>query len=162
MANIEDMISDAKSKLPNLTPVPPAFHEQATAHELKARLLWGEPALTIVDVRDHDAFMECRIQGAINLPLQGLSEQADVNLSEHRDIYVYANTDEDTGAAVGLLRKAGFEKVAQLTGGLDAWRNIQGAVEGRAANQEPTAGAYNLGERLREFSQEKAREDQTR
>jgi rhodanese-related sulfurtransferase len=39
---------------------------------LKERLDWGEPALTIIDVRDRDAFNISHICGAISLPLNEL------------------------------------------------------------------------------------------
>lgn len=159
MANIEDAIVNAKDKMPNMTPVPPGFSSHATPHQLKARLQWGEPGLTILDVRDHDAFNQCRIQGAMTAPMQeGFTDGARFSLPLTRDIYVYGNTDEETAAAANALRQAGFQRVAELQGGLEAWREIGGAVEGSATNQEPGPGAYTLPARLQEFAQERARE----
>jgi rhodanese-related sulfurtransferase len=39
---------------------------------LKKRLDWGEPALTIIDVRDREAFNTSHITGAVSLPLSQL------------------------------------------------------------------------------------------
>ena len=77
MADLEDTIVSAKNKLPNVTPVPPGFKTEAAAFELKSRLQWGEPGLTILDVRNHDAFNQSRIQGAMSMPLDQLPQMAE-------------------------------------------------------------------------------------
>jgi rhodanese-related sulfurtransferase len=156
MSNIEDAIVEAKDRLPDITPTPPEFHTEATATELKARLQWGEPGLTILDVRNHDYYNECRIQGAINMPLTELPDMAQGQIQPERDIYVYGNTDEDTTQAVNLLHEAGFQKVAYLKGGLQAWVEIDGKIEGVIVT--PGADAYNIVARLDAFSKERAKE----
>jgi rhodanese-related sulfurtransferase len=98
-------------------------------HDLKARLDWGEPALTIVDVRDRDAFNEARITGAISFPLAELVERATQTLEKIRDIYVYGDTDEMTASAASYLQDAGFQHVAKLQGGLAAWQAAKFPVE---------------------------------
>lgn len=158
MADFEDTLTNAKGKMPDVTPTPPGFHHQTNAYELKSRLQWGEPGLTIVDVRDHDAFNECRILGAITMPMDSLVSIARFALQPKRDIYVYGSNDEETAAAANQLRQEGFERVAELKGGLEAWKSISGPLEGPAADQPPGPGAYNLAARLREFAQVKARE----
>jgi rhodanese-related sulfurtransferase len=160
MADLEDAIVNAKDKMPNVTPTPPGFHSQATATELKSRLQWGEPGLTILDVRDHEAFNQCRIMGAISMPMEQLPQWANFGLQQNRDIYVYGNTDDDTASAANLLREAGFTKIAELKGGLADWQAIDAPVEGTATAQPPSAGAYNVGDRLREFAEERAKEKQ--
>jgi rhodanese-related sulfurtransferase len=158
MADFEDAVTAAKDKMPNVTPTPPGFHSQATPTELKSRLQWGEPGLTILDVRNHDAFNECRILGAITMPMEQLPQWADSSLAHKRDIYVYGETDEETDSAANSLREAGFDKVAELKGGLQAWQAIEGPIEGTASIQSPSAGAYNVADRLREFAEERAKE----
>lgn len=162
MADFEDRITAAKDRMPNVTPTPPKFHSQANAYEIKSRLQWGEPGLTIVDVRNHDAFNECRIMGAITMPTENLAEVASIALSPQRDVYVYGETDDETAAAARQLREAGFTRIAELKGGLKSWKEIDGALEGPGADQPPSRGAYNLGDRLREFSQVKAKERKMR
>lgn len=158
MADFEDAVTSAKDKMPNVTPVPPGFHSEATAYEVKSRLQWGEPGLTIVDVRDHDAFNHCRILGAITLPMDKLEEIASFALLPKRDIYVYGSNNEETATAANQLRQMGFDRVAELKGGLDSWKEIGGALEGPGSDQPPSRGAYNVGDRLREFAQIKAKE----
>jgi rhodanese-related sulfurtransferase len=159
MAINEDMLKTAKDKLPNVTPTPPGLHAVATAHELKSRLEWGEPALTILDIRDFSAFQDCRIMGAMNAPMSDIAAGAQATLSPNRDIYVYGATDQETAAAASALRESGFQNVAQLQGGLTMWREIGGSVEGIATEQEkPGADAYNVVSRLNQFGDERAKE----
>lgn len=157
---VQNAILTAKSKLPNVTPTPPGLHSQATAHELKSRLQWGEPGLTILDVRDRAAFNEYRILGAMNMPVDALQNAAHHSLQFDRDIYVYGNSDEETAEAAGVLRQAGFQRVAELKGGLNAWKEIDGSIDGTATNTEPSEGAYNVVSRLKEFAEERAKERQ--
>ena len=161
MADLQDTIVKAKDQLPNITPAPPAFQNQATAHDLKARLNWGEPGLTILDVRDRAAYLDCRIMGAMNVPPEDLqTAEKEMHLSPKRDIYLYGATDAETASAANTLRQAGFEHVAELKGGLSAWQEINGSVEGAATNTSPDGSdAYNVGARLKEFAQEKSKEE---
>lgn len=159
MASDEDIIKATKDKLPNVTPTPPGLHSVATSHELKSRLEWGEPGLTILDTRDSSAFQDCRIMGAMNASAGDIASGAQASLSPKRDIYVYGATDEETATAATALRNAGFQNVAQLQGGLKTWREIGGAVEGKATEQEkPGADAYNVVSRLNQFGEERAKE----
>lgn len=158
MASLEDAITNAKDKIPNVTPTPPGFHSQATAHELKSRLDWGEPGLTILDIRDHAEFNKCRIMGAITMPMDQIPQWPQSSIPANRDIYVYGSTDDETASAANALRQAGFSKVAELKGGLDTWKQVGGPLEGAETTESPSAGAYNIGDRLREFSEVKANE----
>ncbi|HEY9638876.1 MAG TPA: rhodanese-like domain-containing protein [Coleofasciculaceae cyanobacterium] len=158
MTDIEDTLVAAKGKLPNLTPTPPGFHSQASVHELKSRLNWGEPGLTILDLRDHSTFSQCHIMGAMNMPAGSLPGLAQASIPHNRDIYVYGASDEETASGANSLRSAGFERVAELKGGLTAWREIDGSIEGTATNESPGADAYNVGSRLQAFSEEKSKE----
>ena len=120
-------------KFLGLFPVPPALQDQSQVSDLKARLDWGEPALTIVDVRNWIAFDQGRIQGAVSIPGPGLVDYAVANLEPIRDIYVYGETDEETYAAAAKLRAAGFQYVSVLKGGFEAWKAAKFPVEAIAA-----------------------------
>jgi len=153
--NLEQSIVQAKKDLPNLTPNPPGLHAQSTAHELKSRLDWGEPALTILDVRDREAFNARHILGAQSMELEMLVERAQTTLEPNRDIYVYGADDAQTAQAAQLLRNAGFTRVSELKGGLYAYEDIHGSIEGTSTkDEELTAGAYNVVARLKEFKED--------
>ena len=109
---------------------PPAMQPQATVQDLKTRLDWGEPALTIIDVRDRAAFNQLHIQGAVSMPLDVLVNTVSRNLEQERDIYIYGDSDDMTATAAGHLRAAGFQKVAELSGGLTTWKAAKYPIEG--------------------------------
>jgi rhodanese-related sulfurtransferase len=47
-----------------------------------------------------------------------------------RDIYVYGADDQETAQAAAFLKEAGYENVAELAGGLTAWKALGYPVEG--------------------------------
>lgn len=131
---VEKNILDAKDAIPEVTPTPdPQQTPKASAKSLKDRLQWGEPALTILDVRDRQSFNEQRIMGAITMPMdEDLVARATASLESRREIYVYGEDDEQTAKAASMLREAGFESVSEISGGLEAWKAISGSTEGNA------------------------------
>ncbi len=144
MADLQDLIKNTKDALPNVTPTPPGLKAQASGNDLKSRLEWGEPALTILDVSDRDNFNQGHIMGAMSMPLDDLVDQANASLEHERDIYIYGETDEQTTEAANKLRQAGFYAVAELKGGLAGWKAIAGSTEGIAESQSPVKGEdYN-------------------
>ncbi|ERN41149.1 rhodanese-related sulfurtransferase [Rubidibacter lacunae KORDI 51-2] len=112
-----------------LLPQAAPFKPRSRVFDLKSRLDWGEPALTIVDARPRAAFNECHIMGAIPLAADELVARAQVNLEVDRDIYVYGETDEETEAAAASLRGAGYKRVSEIVGGLAAWKAVNYEVE---------------------------------
>lgn len=147
MDNIENLVEKAKDALPNVTPTPPGLKAESSAHDLKARLEWGEPALTILDVRDRETFNKGHIMGAMPMPIDKLVETAKT-IDSVRDIYVYGASDADTAQAATKLRDAGFRNVAQLKGGLEGWKAISGSTEGTEEISHPGADAYNVVSRI--------------
>jgi rhodanese-related sulfurtransferase len=106
----------------SLIPTPPPLKAQSRVYELKARLDWGDPALTIVDVRDRAQFNISHITGAIPMPPHELVDRALSCLELTRDIYVYSDTDEEAIDAAAKLRAAGYLNISWVKGGLPAWQ----------------------------------------
>ena len=117
------------SKLFPLIPTPGAMQDKASVAALKERLDWGEPALTIIDVSDRNTFNASHIMGAIVMPLDELVSRARAALETNRDIYVYGQTEEQTAAAASQLRAAGYQNIAELMGGLAAWKRAEYPIE---------------------------------
>jgi rhodanese-related sulfurtransferase len=127
-------ILEAKDKLTEVLPHPPSQQTPiSSAQALKERLDWGEPALTIVDARDREAFLAEHITGAIPMFGEDTSARLKETVASSREIYVYGDSDEKTSEAAEQLRKSGFESVSQLRGGLAGWKAISGSTEGREA-----------------------------
>ncbi|MFB2770267.1 rhodanese-like domain-containing protein [Pelatocladus sp. BLCC-F211] len=143
----------------NIIPSQPPIHAQSDVHVLKSRLEWGEPALTILDVRDRQTHNQGHITGAMPMPLNELVDRATASIAKSRDIYVYGATEEETAQAAQSLRSAGFEHVSELKGGLPAWKAIGGATEGVIEAQvPPSAGAYNVVDRMKEHTEQAEKE----
>lgn len=154
MDSIPDSIEKAKAAIPDLTPTPPGLTQpQASVHDLKARLEWGEPALTILDVRDRASFNQGHIMGAMTMPMETLVEQATSSLEPERNIYIYGESDAQSAEAANLLRQNGFVNVAELQGGLSAWKAIAGSTDGTEENVEPGPDAYNVVSRVQHHLQ---------
>ena len=110
-------------------PKPPEMQEMSRVYDLKSRLDWGEPALTIIDIRDRALFNESHIMGAISMPMVELLERVQAALEYDRDIYLYSHTDEEATTAAQTLRDAGYQKVSVLRGGVAAWKAANFQVE---------------------------------
>ncbi len=113
----------------NFIPHPQQIQDKSRAYELKERLDWGEPALTIVDSRDRQSFQESHISGAIVMPPEELVARALETLELERDIYIYRDTDEETAIAAAELRAVGYTHVSEIRGGLAAWKAFGYPVE---------------------------------
>ncbi|MDB9511023.1 rhodanese-like domain-containing protein [Kamptonema animale CS-326] len=153
MKTIPDQITESKDKLPNITPTPSRLKAQSSSHDLKSRLDWGEPGLTIIDVRDRESFNKSHITGALPMPMDELVERAKSSLEYNRDIYVYGESDEETAQAAAQLRAANFQNVAELRGGVPAWKAIDGPIDGSLEHDNPGPDAYNVLSRLQQHAQ---------
>ncbi len=151
---VQNVKEPVKDNLPSGVPTPQTLEEEASmkssVNSLKKRLEWGEPALTIIDVRDRDAFNQERITGAIALPSEELVERALTSLDFTRDIYVYGGSEGETAQAVSALSSAGFKNVVQLEGGLSAWKAISGPTEGVLSVQNPDLKEQNPAQKISE------------
>jgi rhodanese-related sulfurtransferase len=142
MANLSDQIESAKSTITEPLPTPPELSgKQANPEELLSRLNWGEPGLTIVDVRDRAAFNNERITGAVPIPMGQIPDSAEPLLEYERDLYIYGDSAGAAAEAANQFRQAGFKHVAELNGGLEAWKKIGGPTEGVYAFSSPAKSA---------------------
>ncbi|MDX2216350.1 MAG: rhodanese-like domain-containing protein [Oculatellaceae cyanobacterium bins.114] len=112
-----------------MIPVPPKLQSRSRVHDLKSRLDWGEPALTIIDARDRTEFNQGHVMGAISIPMKELVKRSLTRLELDRDIYVYGVTDDETAIAATHLRNAGYSHVSELRGGVAAWKAVGYPVE---------------------------------
>ena len=63
------------------------------------------------------------------MPTVELIERARQSISLQRDIYIYGATDAEAANAVELMHQAGYRNVAQLRGGVAAWKAVGFPVE---------------------------------
>jgi len=90
-----------------------------TVTELKARMDSGD-APTIVDVREPAEFEICRIPGAVLIPLGQLSSRLG-ELDPAQEVVLQCKVGGRSASATAYLRRAGFARARNLTGGILAW-----------------------------------------
>jgi rhodanese-related sulfurtransferase len=88
--------------------------------QLAEWIVEGRSDYRLVDLRDEAAFGEYHIPTAENVPLTALGEHG---LLRNQKIVLYADGDLPAAKAWLLLNGRGFQGVATLKGGLDAWKN---------------------------------------
>jgi rhodanese-related sulfurtransferase len=91
-----------------------------TVTELKARLDEGEN-LRLIDVRESDEWSLVHLPGAELIPLSQFQQRATGELSPEETIVLYCHHGMRSARAQGFLKAQGFDKVINLTGGIDAW-----------------------------------------
>ncbi len=142
-----------------IIPQEPPVEPRSDVHKLKSRLEWGEPAFTILDVRDRMTYNQGHIMGAMPMAMDKLVELASGSIAKSRDIYIHGANDEETAQAANLLRSAGFEHVSELTGGLPAWKAIGGPTEGITESLTPAGeDDYNVVARLKNHKETQEKE----
>ena len=92
---------------------------QITVQELKTRLEQGDN-LVLVDVREPFEYDICRLEGARLIPLGQLSLRVN-ELDPKQEIVLYCHAGIRSMRALVMLYQAGFDRIKNLTGGIDAW-----------------------------------------
>ena len=90
-----------------------------TPTELKARLDQGNH-IRIIDVREPHEWEISHIEGAQLIPLTSLAEHMN-ELDSAEEIVLQCKTGGRSARALDLLRTAGFRKLKNLKGGINAW-----------------------------------------
>jgi glyoxylase-like metal-dependent hydrolase (beta-lactamase superfamily II)/rhodanese-related sulfurtransferase len=100
---------------------PAAQIAQIAAEELHRELAANPDSIQVVDVRRKPEWEQGHIGGAAHKPLDRLESMLG-DLKRDRPIVVHCKGGYRSAIACSLIRRAGFENVTNLTGGLDAWQ----------------------------------------
>ena len=84
------------------------------------RLLDSDDPPLLLDVREPWEFGVCAIDGSVNLPMGAVPGAAD-GLDRDRETVVICHHGMRSQQVGLFLERAGFSKVINLTGGIDAW-----------------------------------------
>jgi glyoxylase-like metal-dependent hydrolase (beta-lactamase superfamily II)/rhodanese-related sulfurtransferase len=93
--------------------------ERMSAADLADELASPAPPL-VLDVRTPKEWADAHIEGSVNVPLNHLQERAG-ELPRDRRIVVHCATGYRSSIAASLLAHQGFDRLAELTGGMTAW-----------------------------------------
>ncbi|MBK1717438.1 hypothetical protein CKO27_07245 [Thiocystis violacea] len=78
----------------------------------------------VIDVRPAADYARGHIINALNIPMNGFKNQmATLNKHKGKPIIVNCRSGAQSSVACGQLRKAGFEEVYNLQGGIMAWES---------------------------------------
>ena len=111
-------------------PIPGTIQNQSSVNTLKKCLEWGKADLNIIDARPRVLFNITHIIGSISMPMDEHNDLTLASLELSRDIYIYAETKEQTAVAANKLRQAGYQNISELIGGLTAWKKAKYPIEG--------------------------------
>lgn len=89
--------------------------------EQAKELIETNPSLVILDVRTDWEFEDGHIEGAINIPVEGLQQRLG-ELNPSYEILVYCRTGNRSRRAVQILADNGFSRVYHVLGGIEAWK----------------------------------------
>jgi rhodanese-related sulfurtransferase len=98
--------------------------DKSAIDPLTATELINREDAVVVDVRPMNDFSSGHIIHAINIPMNGFKNQLNrLEKYKQKPIIMACRSGAQSATATKLLRKAGFEKVYNLRGGILAWQN---------------------------------------
>ena len=78
----------------------------------------------VIDVRDPNEYSQGHIVDALNVPHAALAGRVgELRKYKEKPIVLACKMGQHSGAAGTVLRKAGFQNVSRLRGGVAEWRN---------------------------------------
>ena len=133
--SLEDLVrtKTAAAVAANQPPPPTAEAPRAAlvppdvAHDLCHEVGW-ESRHTFVDVRPKEVYGRGRPRGAVNVPFENGTLDADAIPAEPGRLVVGGGSQTSVAAAADLLRARGFDVIA-MAGGFEAWRGLGLPVE---------------------------------
>lgn len=90
---------------------------------MATRLMNNNDEALILDIRTAADFKSGHIKGAKNAPLKDMAKEVEKFASfKNSPVLVYCNSGNTVVGAIKILKKAGFEKINNLEGGIAAWK----------------------------------------
>ena len=87
------------------------------------RLMNNHSDVLILDVRAAADYKNGHIKGAKNMPLSDFATSVEkIAADKDKTVLVYCNSGTTVTRAIKLLKKADFEKVNKLEGGIAGWK----------------------------------------
>ena len=87
-----------------------------------ATLLINRDDAQVIDVREAEEFAAGHLPEAKNVPLAKLADRiSEIERFKDKPVIVCCASGMRSGKACGELRKLGFAKIHNLSGGIDAW-----------------------------------------
>jgi rhodanese-related sulfurtransferase len=105
--------------------LPPRMMEAARIEQAELKQLFDQKNVTLIDVRDADAYLASHITGALQIPLSRVEGEMPF-LPKGKPIVFYCTCPNDEAAieAVQILEHAGMHGARALHGGLQEWTRL--------------------------------------
>ena len=82
----------------------------------------GSTDFIILDIRTPEEFNSGRVAGSVNIDFYESSFASELDkLDKDKTYFVYCNSGNRSGSAMGTMRDLGFVDVYDLDGGIQAW-----------------------------------------
>ena len=94
--------------------------KQISAQELNKKLI-SQATIQLVDIREKSCLDN--IDGSINIPMSGFDQNIS-HIKKDIPVVIYCDFGINSLIATKLLNDSGFDNVYNLTGGIEAWKNI--------------------------------------
>ena len=88
--------------------------------QLADRLRSSPAAVVLLDVREPEERAFARIEPSMHIPIYEIAGRVE-EIPRDREVVVYCHSGSRSAMVAGYLESQGFERVANLTGGIDAW-----------------------------------------
>ncbi len=93
--------------------------DEITPVEVQQRLARGD-RLYLLDVREHEEYVEAHIPDSVLIPLGQLSRKLS-SIPKDATIIAICRSGNRSSVATDMLRRAGYSDVLNLNGGILAW-----------------------------------------
>ncbi|HAQ06885.1 MAG TPA: rhodanese [Bacillus bacterium] len=91
-----------------------------TTGQLREMMRAKKPGTQYIDVRTPGEYKGNHIKGFKNIPLQQLGSRSG-ELSQDKDVVVICQSGMRSSQASKMLKKAGFNNITNVKGGMSAW-----------------------------------------
>lgn len=98
-----------------------------TSSEMKE--IMSQDSVQLIDVRTLEEFREGHLKNAQNLIFDEDFAQKIQSLDKSKPVAVYCKTGRRSSECSDILKKAGFEKIYELEGGLSEWQYKEELIE---------------------------------
>lgn len=108
----------------------PAVNAAQSVSPVEASALQADKHAVIIDVREDSEWQSEHIPGAIHIPLAELPKRLDeLKKYQNSEVITQCRSGKRSLQAQEILKSAGFAKVYNLDGGLNAWDKAGLATE---------------------------------
>lgn len=102
---------------------------EVSPKEVKA-MFDGKEDVVYLDVREPNEWNLGRIPGAVHLPRGTLEGKLEGMVDRSRKIVVYCASGNRSALAALTMKQMGYDSVTSMSGGIQAWPDAGGPVEG--------------------------------